>query len=97
MTIIDHLRSKYLQHAQVLGDIEFQIYVLKQRRDELRKTMQTLDQSAPELKSLVDQTLQQERTLHEHQAKAKEKAKSVDSGVSNSAARASGPATDQGK
>jgi len=97
MNIIDHLRSKYLQHAQILGDIEFQIHVLKQRRDELRRTMQTIDQSAPELKNLVDQTLQQERALHEHQAKAKEKAKSVNSGVSDSVARASGPAANESK
>lgn len=53
MDIMTQLRSKYLSHAQTLGDIEFQIFVLTQRRDDLRRLMQTLDASVPEIQSAL--------------------------------------------
>lgn len=53
MDIMTQLRSKYLSYAQTLGDLEFQIFVLSQRRDELRKLMQTLDASVPEIQSAL--------------------------------------------
>jgi citrate lyase gamma subunit len=56
--IMSLLRSKYLALAQTLGDIEFQIHVLSKRRDELRLKMQSLDESAPDLKQFEKEITQ---------------------------------------
>ena len=57
MSVVQRLRSKYLTYAQVLGDLEFQIHVLTEKRNAVRAQMQSLDASTPELRELESEML----------------------------------------
>jgi len=58
MDTIKMLRAKYLEYAKLLGDIEFQIFTLSRKRDEIRHLMSSLDGIAPEMQAIEQAQLQ---------------------------------------
>lgn len=49
MNLTDQLKAEFANLAAQLGDTEFQIYILIEKRDKIRHSMQILDQNATKL------------------------------------------------